>query len=80
MGNGVYPTTTTPLAAYLITEGFDLLDANFSDPSSIVWLFKNDSTEIDSAVRAYHSGEATGNICTFFNNYGKLLKRIHRGF
>ena len=76
----IYPTKITPLAAYLITEGFDEPDTDFSNPSSVVFLFKNDSAELEQAVLRWKAGRAEGNINTWHDNYRKLLARISRGF
>ena len=76
----VFPTTVTPLAAYLITEGFDEPDADFSNPSSVLFLFKNDSVELDEAIMRWKLGKAEGNINDWHDNYRKLLARIARGY
>ena len=80
MGKDVYPTTDTPLATWLQQQGFELLDVNFSNPDSVVLLFKNDSQELNNAVLQWQAGEATGNICIWYDLNRKLVKRIKRGF
>lgn len=78
-GNDIYRTTFTPLAAWLITEGFELLEADFSDPRSVVFLFKNDTQALEQAVMDYKTTRAVGNINLFYENYRKLLAKISLG-
>lgn len=77
--NNIYRTTFTPLAAWLITEGFKLLDVDFSDPQSVVFLFKNDTQALEQAVMDYKTARAVGNINLFYENYRKLLAKISLG-
>jgi len=81
MGNDkVRPTTITPLAAYLMTLGFDEPDADFGNPNSVIFLFKNDSVKLDEAIMRWNTGQAEGNINDWYDNYRKLLARIARGY
>lgn len=73
-----YRTSETPLAAYLMSEGFILLDVEHNDRS--VFIFKNDTPKLQETVRLYQSGQAKGNIAVFFNAYKRLLRRIKEGF
>jgi hypothetical protein len=63
-----------------MTLGFDEPDADFSNSSSVVFLFKNDSVELDKAVFRWKAGKAEGNINDWYDNYRKLLARIARGY
>jgi len=76
----IYPTPITPLAAYLITLGFKQPEMDFSNPSQVVFLFKNDTKALEEAVFAYRTAKAEGNIVLFYENYKKLLDRINRGY
>ena len=81
MGNDkVRPITVTPLAAYLMTLGFEEPDADFTNPSSVIFIFKNDSKELDDAFMRWNAGRAEGNINDWYDNYRKLLARISRGY
>lgn len=71
----VYSTTNTALAAYLHSEGFELLDVDTSGFPS-VFNFKNDNPKLMDYVRAFQVAKARGNIAIFFRSYKLLLAQI----
>ena len=71
-------TTDTALAAYLHSEGFELLDVDsFKFPS--VFHFENENPQINEFARKFQVGKAEGNIATFFRSYKLMLARIKNG-
>lgn len=78
--NEVYKTDQTPLAAYLITEGYKLLDIIF-DGRRATFLFPNDDSKLQSLVHEFELLRAsTSDAFSLINNYQQLIKRIRRGY
>tara|TARA_Y100000310_G_scaffold298018_1_gene331553 strand:+ start:8071 stop:8328 length:258 start_codon:yes stop_codon:yes gene_type:complete len=76
LSDGTYFTNDTTLAAWLISQGFELLDLDNSNPSSVAFLFDNNGQEFSKAIKLFQLGMATGNILTFFRAYKHLLAKI----
>lgn len=74
----VYSTANTALAAYLHSEGFELLDVDTSHFPSI-FHFKNDNPKLMVCVRDFQVAKAVGNIATFFRSYKMMLAEIKDG-
>ena len=74
--DNTYQTRNTALAAWLYSQGFELLDTDITESDSVVFLFKNDDKTLKEAVRLYQLGQAEGNINIFFGAYKKMLRRI----
>ena len=70
-----YSTTDTALAAWLYSQGFELLDVKTESFPSI-FVFKNSSPQLTDLVRDYQCGKAEGNISVFYRAYKKLLRMI----
>lgn len=70
-----YSTKDTALAAYLHTEGFELIDVDSSSFPSI-FHFKDDNPKIREYVHAFQSGKAEGNIAMFFRAYKIMLSEL----
>jgi len=68
-------TQNTALAAYLITEGFELLEA-LVEQNPVSFIFE-DCNSLRGCVRCWQAGKAEGNLCIFFDNYRTLIKKIH---
>ncbi len=67
--------STTALAAYLISEGFDAPEIVYEgDRASFI--FQNKNHELDKFITDYDTARAMGNIVLFFNAYQALLRRI----
>jgi len=74
----IFSTPNTALAAYLISEGFELTDKDTSNPSHIVFIFHNSSVKLSELVHAFNIGKATGNITTFYHVYRDLVDLTRR--
>ena len=70
-----YATSDTPLAAYLISKGFELKDIKRKKDKSH-FIFPNSDPSIEKAVFEFQSSTAEGNINIFFNAYRYLLRRM----
>lgn len=77
--NDIYPTRNTPLAAWLLSLGFPILDTDFSNPGAVVFFFPNDTKAIKEAIRAWNTDQAFGNVQAFFGKYRELIERIKLG-
>jgi hypothetical protein len=76
--NNRFSTTDTALAAWLYSQGFDLLDVEAENfPSNFV--FENSSPHLAEAVKTFQCGKAEGNITVFFLAYKKLLRMVKVG-
>lgn len=78
-GDKEFRTSDTPLAAYLLSEGFNLLDIDYSNTKRFVFVFANDSKKLADFTRQYHLAKARGNIVSFFSAYKHLLFKIRNG-
>lgn len=68
-------TANTALAAYLQLEGFTL-EIDASKPNHCVFYFENRNPKLIEFVNKFESGQAEGNIVTFYFCYKRLLTRI----
>lgn len=77
-----YPTSDTPLAAYLIQSGFPLLEIVYelrpSGKRQATFLF-NDTTELQESVNAFNTGKAIINLVLYEHTKSSLIDRIMRG-
>ena len=71
-----YQTSDTALAAYLISQGYEYLELDVSNPRSAVFFFENNSSAFQESLKQFQLGEASGNILAFFRAYKKLLFQI----
>ncbi len=80
--NGEYPTSDTPLAAYLVHEGFNLIIITYEPRANgkqkATYIFEN-SLKLQEHVSLYNRGEATINIALYEHAKNSLLDRIFRG-
>ena len=77
--NQIYKTDRTPLAAYLITEGYKLLDIVFNGKFA-TFLFPNDDPKLHELVREFELLRATSSDAnSLITNYQQLIQRIRRG-
>lgn len=77
--NNIYSTNNTALAAWLVSQGFKLLDLDFSDPRTVAFLFNNDTEALQQAIRLFQLEEAVGNIGAFFRAYRRMLLLVKEG-
>lgn len=73
-----YDTRDTALAAYLHSEGFELLDVDSSNFPTVFY-FGNDNSQLSKFIRDFQVGKAIGNIAVFFRSYKIMLARIKEG-
>ena len=73
-----YPVSDTSLAAYLYTEGFVIVDIDYTDPERAEFIFKvNGSSSLDEYERhrrLYELGKATVNPSVYSRSYKKLTR------
>jgi len=74
----VFKTDDTPLAAYLITEGYQLVDILF-DKRYATYLFFNDDPKLTASVKEFQLFQAKANASQLIFNYQELIKRVKRG-
>ncbi len=81
--NSEFRTTETPLAAYLIQEGFNLVIIEYhtlpSGKNQATFIFENDTHKLKECVSLYNRGEATINIALYEHSKSRLIDRIMRG-
>jgi len=70
-----YKTTDTPLAAYLITQGYLPISIDYSNPRYVI-LFQRD-TDISNHASRYISGFARVDPATFHRVSRKLARILH---
>jgi hypothetical protein len=78
--NNFFRSPDTPLAVYLITEGFTLADLVWEKGNGkpqAFFLFE-DSTALRELVRLYNRGEAKVNISLYDHTKKTLLDRMYR--
>lgn len=74
----IFKTDNTPLAAYLITEGFSLLDIIFNGRYAN-FLFADGDPKLHELAHEFTLLRAkTDNACQLLLNYQELIKRIKR--
>lgn len=77
-----YRTTETPLAAYLIQEGFNLLIIEYEPPSKgkrrATFVFENNTIKLREHVSVYNRGEAMINLALYEHAKSSLIDRIMR--
>lgn len=72
-----FKTTDTALAAFLVTSHIVLSDIEIgSHPVQFIFTVNGRLTEL---LSAWESGEAIGNIPSFFRQYRKFIDTIKRG-
>lgn len=76
--HATFSTPNTALAAYLLSEGFELASKDVTNPQEISFVFNNTSPKLSELVRAFNMGTAQGNITTFYYNYRKLVSIAQR--
>jgi hypothetical protein len=71
--NGTYRTSDFYLSAFLLTNGFELQDIDYTNPRRCVFVFQ-DRPDRPGLVRSFQIGQATGNLADFIFH----LKRAKR--
>ena len=75
--NGQFSTKDTSLAAYLYTEGFELLDVNI-DGFPSVFIFENNGRLLQ-CVHDFQIGKAITNASLYHEAYRKCLRMTKVG-
>lgn len=73
-----FKTSDTPLAAYLYSEGFKIIDIDYSNPTRAEFLFANNNPQILEHVRLFNLGVADVNAATYARLLRKLTKCVTR--
>lgn len=68
-----FTTRDTALAAWLYSQGFDLLGVEREDSASS-FHFDNTTQALRESVRLFQAGKAEGNILIFYRAYKKMLR------
>ena len=73
----IYKTDNTPLAAFLITEGFPLIDIMFTGRYAN-YLFADGDAKLHELIKEFTLLRAHANAFQLISNYQELIKRIKR--
>lgn len=73
--NKLFSTKDTALAAYLRTEGFELVKIDTANFPSVFY-FENNNPKLNDFVLKFQAGSAEANVVIFFRNYRLLLSEI----
>ncbi|KKL78028.1 hypothetical protein LCGC14_2028940 [marine sediment metagenome] len=80
--NHKYLTNDTSLAAYLVSEGFEVLVIQYDEPkrgrATGTYVFNNDP-QLQSVIHNYNRSNAPGDIVRYEHAKRKLLDRVMRG-
>jgi len=74
----IFKTNDTPLAAYLVTEGYLIVDTIIVNGITF-FLFPNDDPKIQELIKDFQLLRASTNASQIIYNYQELVKRIRRG-
>ena len=81
--NNEYRTTDTPLAAYLVQQGFDLLIIEYEDRPNgrkqATFVFDSKDPKIKEYISLYNRGIATINLAQYEHVKVTLIDKIMRG-
>ncbi len=69
----MYTTTDTSLAAYLYTEGFSIIDIDYSDGRAVIY-FRNDNPKIKDFERLFYTGKSAVDAAA----YSRIHKRLSK--
>jgi len=76
----IFRTSDTPLAAYLIEQGFGTPEIEYNNGSRAFFIFSRENSKIEQAIADYDRAKAKGNIVLFFQAYQTLLRRIRERY
>jgi coenzyme F420-reducing hydrogenase beta subunit len=80
----IFSTKETALAAYLLTEGFNLIDVEVDNDNygrnrkPSVFLFEN-SSELQVEAKSFRTFKAVVNAANFFESYRRCLRMTKIG-
>ncbi len=75
-----FRTSDTALAAYLVSEGLETPEIEFTNGTRAYFLFKRDNQKLDKYIADFDTARAIGNVVLFFNAYQVLLRRIRERY
>ncbi len=84
VANGEYQTIDTPLAAYLVHLGFNLIEIRYIESERYnqkrqgIYIFQK-TPEISSPISDYNQGKAQINLAQYERIRNSLMDRIMRG-
>jgi hypothetical protein len=78
-----YLTADTPLAAYLVTEGFNLIEITYdikpNGRKRATYHFSNNDARLNQCVDLFNRSQATINLVLYEHAKASLLDRVMRG-
>lgn len=75
MNDNSFRTSDTSLATYLFSEGFQIVDIDYSNPRA-EFVFKDNSPQIIESVRLYSIGKTQVDASTYARLHRKLTKIV----
>lgn len=75
----LFKTSETPLAAFLVTEGFAIVDVIFNG-SKAFFLFANEGKKLQANIEDFQLLRAKTNAAQLISNYQQLVSRTKRGY
>ncbi len=75
-----FRTSDTALAAYLISEGFNTPEIEYTNGTRAHFIFSRDNQKLDKYIADFDTARAIGNVVLFFNAYQVLLRRIRERY
>ena len=70
-----FRTSDTSLATYLFSEGYQIIDIDYSNPRA-EFVFKDDSQQLNESVRLYSIGKTQVDASTYSRLHRKLTKIV----
>ena len=77
--NHEYRTSETPLAAFLVSEGFQLLIIEYDNRDRGTYVFDDIDPKLAELVSLYRQCKAMGNIAIYEHARNSLVDRVKRG-
>ena len=68
-----FPTTDTSLAAYLYTEGFKIVDIDYTEARAVIH-FQNDNPRIKDFERLFYTGKSAVDAAAYSRIHKQLSK------
>lgn len=78
MDNSHFITRDTALAAWLDSQGFELLNTQ-KEAQGFAFIFENGNPRLKEFVRDFQCGRAEGNILLFYQSYKRMLRKVKVG-
>lgn len=74
---GLFKTTDTSLAAYLITVGYSLMDKIYNGEFA-TYIFQDDDPKLQQFIRDFQLMRAEAPAAQLIQNYQNLVRQIRR--